>query len=57
MNASIILVVPPVITAVQSIISFHGVLVRHMMGHSVNHASVMGMPPAVITTNLLQQLA
>ena len=57
MNASIILVVPPVITAVHSIISFHGVLVRHMMGHSVNHASVMGMPPAVITTNLLQQLA
>ena len=55
-NASIILVVPPVIAAVHCTISFHGVLVRHLMGHSVNHASVMDMPPAVVIMILLQLL-
>jgi len=55
-NASIILVVPPVIVAVRSTISFHGVLVRPLMGHSVNHASVMDMPPVVVIMILLQLL-
>lgn len=57
MNASIIPVVRLVIAAVHSTISFHGVLVHPLMGHSVNHASVTDMPPAVITMILLQLLA
>ena len=57
MNASIIPVDLPAIAAVHSTISFHGVPVHTLMGHSVNHASVTDMPPAVITMILLQLLA
>lgn len=55
-SASIILVVPTVTDVVRCIISFHGVLGLHLMEHNASHASVMDMPPAVVTMLQLQLL-